>query len=249
MRRIITAAVFILTLYATTAVAQSFGDPMVATAIEGGSLQHAKALKAYNAALALENTALLQMGQDFRMEIDLQREFEQYLQGHLVDFVGLAMSMYGIYLEAKKTLDLTSDVLEILGKAPANSLAVGMHPQKNQMYIQVVNSSIDVIKEVLKMFSNKHPMTEQDRVHAANRIREKCRAMNRNLACLVAYLNCTTMEDIAFYILNKAKYFNRKTIKDIAWQRHEIWVQKYQKSTQKPGDYGFDQDVNIIINH
>lgn len=238
----------VLSLLPTVAALAGVGDPVVSSAILEESKRRKKVIRTYIGGQLLENKMLYEMGQNIRAEVDLQREFLEYLNG-VHDFIGIGMELYAIYTEIKRTKDLISDIGKILSEAPTNSLAVAMHPNQNQMYLAVINSSLDVAKEIIMVFSNKHPQTEQDRFRSANRIRLKCRAMNKNLAALACYLQSTTITDIVHLILHKAKYYDRKRMHEIAKARRKMWEYNFRKSMRRVDEaVELPEMVDDIIN-
>lgn len=154
---------------------------------------------------------------------DLQREFNDYLDGFRT-VVSYAAQVYGLYYEVGRTVEHVSDLMSQVGDAPANAVAVAFSGRKNNIYRQVIYGSVELVNDIRLVCMSGNKMTEQERMEVAFGIRPKLRTLNRNLVRLCRAVKYTTLNDVWLEIDERASR-QAPDKADIAESAHKRWRQ------------------------
>lgn len=176
-------------------------NPTLAAAIVVASNQAEKALKAQLAAQGLMTEGHVFIGREVNATTNFQREFNKYLD-EFHDVIWTAAELYGTYNEIQKTTKLVSRISTVLSKQPENSLAVMLTPNNN-IYTDIIQTSLKVGQEIYSACLTKDKRTEQDRNEILNRVRLRIRDVNKKLQRLEILLRYTTLERVWYNLIGK----------------------------------------------
>ena len=162
------------------------------------------------------------LGHEVQAINELQREFNDYLDS-FQESISTAAELYGIYLEIKRTVNLSKQVTSILANAPTNAIAVMLKPNTSGLYGAILNTSLEAAQDLYNACISKKKLTEQDRNKMLATARLKIRKVNSNLAKLVIVLKYTTFEDLWYSVRTHAKYINRERKHAIIERCYDDW--------------------------
>lgn len=181
-----------------------------------------KTLAAQNAAQLLMTEGHVFVGREVKSTVDFQKQFLEYLDMEK-DIITAAAQLYGIYTEVKQVTESINDITHILASAPANAIAVTLTPGRNRLYTQIYTTAAKVAGDIYDVCLKKEKRTEQDRNRTLDRIRKNLNKMNKNLQQLALYLRYTTLQDVLDNILDRARYCDPDTKREIADRAFRRW--------------------------
>lgn len=176
-------------------------NPSLAAAVELASNQAEKALKAQLKAQGLMTEGHVFIGREVKATKDFQQEFNKYLD-RFHDVVWTAAELYGTYNEIQKTTRYVSSISHILADQPTNSIALMLTPDNN-IYTDLINTSLKVGQEIYSACLTKDKRTEADRNEILDRIRKRIRDVNKKLQRLEILLRYTTLERVWYNLLDR----------------------------------------------
>ena len=161
-------------------------------------------LKAQERAMLLETTGHIWIKEEMEATYDIQKKFNDYLDSFR-NIVCFAAQIYGFYHEIDylvKNMDKLGDQLEA---HPTNSLAVALTPRRNQIYRDILLTSLDICNDIRQVCLSDVKMTEKERIEIIFGIRPKLKKMNQSIARLTRAVKYTSLLDVWAEIDERAK--------------------------------------------
>ena len=203
MRKILLSLLFLLTLpFVQPMKAQV--DPTLAGMIFIYTDKAEKQLKAQERAMLLESTGHIWIKEEMEETTNIQRKFNEYLDSFR-DIVCFAAQIYGFYHEIDYLATNLGNLTKQMEKSPGNSLAVALTPRKNQLYRDVILTSVDICNDIRLVCLSETKMTEKERIEIVFSIRPKLKKMNKTIATLVRAVKYTSLLDVWDEIAENAK--------------------------------------------
>ena len=177
-------------------------DPARAAAIDVASELEKKALNAQYKVQMLQSTGHIWTRQEVDAVTDFQKEFNDYVST-FNSLLTYAAEIYGIYYD----INSLANTLQWLGREidnhPENAFAVALSTRKNNIYMKVLKSGVDVAMDVRQfMMSTKGKATEAQRL---------CR-----------YIRYTSFNDLWREITGR--HYTPTSKKDVAVRCHQDWM-------------------------
>ena len=190
-------------------VSASVPNEVLAAWIVKMSHESRDALKSHKEVQILVAEGHVFIGREVQATNEFLREFNNYLDT-FHDAISLAAELYGTFLEIQRTKKLVGEVTSTLSSAPANSLAVMLSPNKNGIYGDIINTSLEVGQDIYNACLSKQKRTEQDRNVILSRVRLKIKKVNSMLAKLVTFLIYTSLEDIWHNVTERYQFMDKE---------------------------------------
>lgn len=159
------------------------------------------AKKQYNAqqeAMAAETTGHIWLKEEIDKTKDFQAEFDKYLNSFR-GVLSYAAQIYGFYYEINNLTKNMSHLIDQIGDAPANAIAVALHRKRNDIYVDVINHSVGIVNTIRQVCLDTK-MTESERVQLVFSIRPKLKVLNSKLSMLAKLVHCTTLAQVWYGI-------------------------------------------------
>lgn len=163
-----------------------------------------KELKAQERAMLLESTGHIWIKEEMKATYDIQKKFNDYLDSFR-DVVCFAAQIYGFYHEIDYLVTNMNKLGDQLDKHPTNSLAVALTPRQNQLYREILLTSLDICNDIRQVCLGEMKMTEKERIEIIFSIRPKLKKMNRTISLLTRAVKYTSLLDVWDEIVENAK--------------------------------------------
>lgn len=163
-----------------------------------------KELKAQERAMLLESTGHIWIKEEMKATYDIQKKFNDYLDSFR-DVVCFAAQIYGFYHEIDYLVTNMNKLGDQLDKHPTNSLAVALTPRQNQLYREILLTSLDICNDIRQVCLGEMKMTEKERIEIIFSIRPKLKKMNRTISILTRAVKYTSLLDVWDEIVENAK--------------------------------------------
>ncbi len=130
--------------------------------------------------------------------MNYQKQFNAYLDT-MRCMIAYAAQTYGFYVEISRLIENMGKLSRQIGDAPSNVLAVAIHNHRNDIYFQLLNQGLGIIKTVRNVCVDKK-MTEKQRIELVFSIRPQLQAMNKTLVMLTKLVKCTNLAQVWYGI-------------------------------------------------
>ena len=161
-------------------------------------------LKAQERAMLLESTGHIWIKEEMQGTYDVQKKFNDYLDS-FHDVICFAAQIYGFYHEIDNLVTNMNKLGDQLDKHPSNSLAVALTPRRNQLYREILLTSLDICNDIRQVCLSNVKMTEKERIEIIFNIRPKLKKMNKSMARLTRAVKYTSLLDVWDEIAENAK--------------------------------------------
>lgn len=195
-------------------------DPVLAGMILAYTEKAEQELKNQEKIMLLMSTGHVWTKEEVEATIDLQREFNNYLD-NFRSIICYAAQIYGFYHEITQLTDNMGGLVSQLEAHPANGLAVALSAKRNKIYRELIMNSIEIVNDIRTVCLSDNKMTENDRMEVVFGIRPKLKTMNRQLRQLTRAVKYTSMGDVWLEIDENARppAADKKGIADAAKRR------------------------------
>ena len=202
--------------------AQAGIDPARAAAIDLASELEKKALDTQYKVQMLQATGHIWTRQEVDAVTDFQKEFNDYIST-FNNLLTYAAEIYGIYYDVNSLAGTLSWLNREIGNHPENAFAVALSTRKNNIYMKVLNTGIDVAMDIRQIvMDTKGKATEAQRMEALGNIRPKLRKLDREIRILCKYIRYTSMNDLWREITGR--HYTPTSRKDVAIRCHQDWM-------------------------
>lgn len=179
-------------------------DPGLTAMIYAYTDKAEKELKAQERAMTLESTGHIWIKEEMQATYDIQKKFNDYLDSFR-DVVCFAAQIYGFYHEIDYLVKNMNKLGDQLEAHPTNSLAVALTPRQNQIYRDILLTSLDICNDIRQVCLSSTKMTEKERIEIVFNIRPKLKKMNKSIARLTRAVKYTSLLDVWEEIAENAK--------------------------------------------
>lgn len=202
--------------------AQAGIDPARAAAIDLASELEKKALDTQYKVQMLQATGHIWTRQEVDAVTDFQKEFNDYIST-FNNLLTYAAEIYGIYYDVNSLAGTLSWLNREIGNHPENAFAVALSTRKNNIYMKVLNTGIDVAMDIRQIvMDTKGKATEAQRMEALGNIRPKLRKLEKEIRILCKYIRYTSMNDLWREITGR--HYTPTSRKDVAIRCHQDWM-------------------------
>lgn len=188
-----------------------------------------KMYKAQAAVQGLEATNHIWLNSETKAIYDLQKEFNDYVS----TFRGVivyAAQIYGFYYEIDNLVDNMQTLTKQIGDAPANPFAVALSARRNDIYVDIIQTSTGIINNIQQACMG-HKMTEKERIDLIFDIRPRLQKLNIQLRRLNKLCKYTNMTDVWREITGRTR--NRQDKSEIIRQSFIDWRNNGRKISPK----------------
>ena len=214
--------IIILFLAFLPSCAQAGIDPARAAAIDLASELEKKALDTQYKVQMLQATGHIWTRQEVDAVTDFQKEFNDYIST-FNNLLTYAAEIYGIYYDVNSLAGTLSWLNREIGNHPENAFAVALSTRKNNIYMKVLNTGIDVAMDIRQIvMDTKGKATEAQRMEALGNIRPKLRKLEKEIRILCKYIRYTSMNDLWREITGR--HYTPTSRKDVAIRCHQDWM-------------------------
>jgi len=161
-------------------------------------------LKAQERAMLLESTGHIWIKEEMKETYDIQKKFNDYLDSFR-NVVCFAAQIYGFYHEIDYLVKNMNKLGDQLEAHPTNSLAVALTPRQNQIYRDILLTSLDICNDIRQVCLSNVKMTEKERIEIVFNIRPKLKKMNKSISRLTRAVKYTSLLDVWEEIDERAK--------------------------------------------
>ena len=164
-----------------------------------------KAKSQYNTqmtTMALETEGHVWLKQEVEETKNYQQQFDQYISTFR-GILAYAAQVYGFYYEINHLSENMGKLTQQIGETPVNAIAVALHKNRNDIYVNIINQSIGIVNTIRQVCIDTK-MTEKQRAELVFTIRPQLQNMNHQLAMLTKLVRCTTMAQVWYAIEQKA---------------------------------------------
>lgn len=137
------------------------------------------------------------------------KEFDDYLNDFR-NIIAYAAQAYGFYYEIHTLCDNMGDLTRQIGDTPVNAIAVALHNKRNDIYVDLGNTCVGVVKIIKDCITQK--MNEEDRLKLVLSIRPKLKQVNNKLFLLIKLIKYTNMGLVWNEIVQGTKPHNRDKV-------------------------------------
>lgn len=137
-----------------------------------------------------------------RQEVEETKNYQQQFDRYLSTFRGIisyAAQVYGFYYEINHLTENMERLSHQIGETPANAVAVALHRNRNDIYVDIINRSIGIVNTIRQVCIDTK-MTEKQRIELVFSIRPQLQQMNHKLAMLTKLVRCTNMSQVWYGI-------------------------------------------------
>ena len=202
--------------------AQAGIDPARAAAIDLASELEKKALDTQYKVQMLQATGHIWTRQEVDAVTDFQKEFNDYIST-FNNLLTYAAEIYGIYYDVNSLAGTLSWLNREIGNHPENAFAVALSTRKNNIYMKVLNTGIDVAMDIRQIvMDTKGKGTEAQRMEALGNIRPKLRKLDKEIRILCKYIRYTSMNDLWREITGR--HYTPTSRKDVTIRCHQDWM-------------------------
>ena len=160
-----------------------------------------KAKSQYNTQLetmAVETEGHVWLKQEVEATKNYQQQFDRYISTFR-GIISYAAQVYGFYYEINHLTENMGRLSHQIGKTPVNAVAVALHRNRNDIYVDIINRSVGIVNTIRQVCIDTK-MTEKQRIELVFSIRPQLQQMNRKLAMLTKLVRCTTMAQVWYEI-------------------------------------------------
>ena len=160
-----------------------------------------KAKKQYNTQLetmAVETEGHIWLKQEVEETKNFQKQFDNYISTFR-GIISYAAQIYGFYYEINHLSENMGKLSHQIGETPVNAIAVALHRNRNDIYVDIINKSIGIVNTIRQVCIDTK-MTEKQRIELVFSIRPQLQQMNHQLAMLTKLVRCTTMAQVWYGI-------------------------------------------------
>lgn len=208
--RIITMILVFITLMMTGNEARAQGsDPGLAALVEIYKGKAERMYKAQEGVMALETTNHIWLNSETQAIYDLQKEFNEYISAFRGVIV-YAAQVYGFYYEIDNLIGNMTTMSHEIGDNPTNPFAVALSARRNDIYIQIIQTTSGIINNV-RVACIGPKMTERERIELIFDIRPRLQKLNVQLRKLNKMLRYTNMADVWREIVGRTHDRNSKS--------------------------------------
>ena len=211
--------VLLLLILSGSLRAQSI-DPTLAAMIALYTEKAENTLKSQEEAMLLESTGHVWIKEEVDGTLQLQKEFNDYLD----TFHGIivyAAQIYGFYHEIDRMVDNMGKLTEQIGRSPGNAVAVALSANRNRVYRQAILQSVEIVNDIRMVCLSDVKMTEKERTEIFFGVRPKLKEMNRTLQRLVRAVKYTSLADVWNEISGNQP--DKADIEDISKESFRRW--------------------------
>lgn len=201
---------------------QAQNDPVLAGMILLYTDKAQKELKNQEKVMMLQTTGHIWTKEEVQATVDLQREFNKYLDSFR-SIVFYAAQIYGFYHEISRLTDNMEDFTRQVSRSTTNALAVALSTERNRIYRELMLGSVEIVNDIRMACLAENKMTERERMEIVFGIRPKLKLMNTKLQRLTKAVKYTTMSDIWYEIDEGARPVADK--RDIVEAAKRRWKQ------------------------
>ena len=201
---------------------QAQNDPVLAGMILLYTDKAQKELKNQEKVMMLQTTGHIWTKEEVQATVDLQREFNKYLDSFR-SIVCYAAQIYGFYHEISRLTDNMEDFTRQVSRSTTNALAVALSTERNRIYRELMLGSVEIVNDIRMACLAENKMTERERMEIVFGIRPKLKLMNTKLQRLTKAVKYTTMSDIWYEIDEGARPVADK--RDIVEAAKRRWKQ------------------------
>ena len=134
------------------------------------------------------------------------KEFDDYLNDFR-NIIAHAAQAYGFYYEISTLCNNMGDLTRQIGDTPVNAIAVALHNNRNDIYLDLGNTCVGVVKIIKDCITKK--MDEEDRLKLVLSIRPKLKQVNNKLFLLIKLVKYTNMGLVWNKIVQGTRPHNR----------------------------------------
>lgn len=188
--------VFAIFMFPVKSVAQI--DPGLASMI---LMYTDKAKKQYNSqieTMGAQTAGHIWLNEEVKATKDYQKQFDEYISTFR-NIISYAAQIYGFYYEINNLTENMQKLSHQIGDTPVNAIAVALHRNRNDIYVDIINRSVGILNNVRQVCLDKK-MTEKQRVELVFSIRPQLQQMNHQLGMLTKLVRCTTMAQVWYEI-------------------------------------------------
>lgn len=221
MRKIAILILFLASVFRPTEVLALI-DPARAAAIDVASELEKKALNAQYKVQMLQSTGHLWVRQEVDAVTDFQKEFNDYVST-FNNLLTYAAEIYGIYYDVNSLANTLQWLGREIDNHPENAFAVALSTRKNNIYMKVMKSGVDVAMDIRQfLMSTKGKATEAQRMKILGAIRPKLRQLDKESKILCKYIRYTSINDLWREITGR--HYTPTSKKDVAIRCHQDWM-------------------------
>ena len=220
--RLFTIIILFLVLMLHPTEALALIDPARAAAIDVASELEKKSLDAQYKVQLLQSTGHLWTRQEVDAVTDFQKEFNDYVST-FNSLLTYAAEIYGIYYDVNSLANSLMWLGREIDYHPENAFAVALSTRKNNIYMKVMKSGVDVAMDIRQfLMSTKGKATEAQRMKILGAIRPKLRNLDREIKILCKYIRYTSINDLWREITGR--HYTPTSRKDVAIRCHQNWM-------------------------
>lgn len=219
--KILTIAITLL-CFPFVGLTESFAqgsDPGLVAIIEMYKDKEQRMYKAQESVMLVESANHIWLEEETSAIYDLQKEFNSYISTFRSTIV-FAAQMYGFYYEINNLLQNMNTITRQINEAPSNPFAVALSARRNNIYIDIVQTSTGIINNVRQACVGTK-MTEKERIELIFDIRPRLQKLNVKLKKLSKYLKYTNMSDVWREVQGRTRHRGEKS--DIIRQSFADW--------------------------
>lgn len=194
-RRIKKKIILLVFLLASTIALHAQGsDPGLAALVEVYKDKAEKMYKAQESIMSLETANHIWLNSETQAIYDLQKDFNEYISAFRGVIV-YAAQIYEFYYEIDNLVGNMSTMAREIGDNPENPFAVALSARRNDIYIQIVQTTSGIINNV-RVACIGPKMNEKERLELIFDIRPRLQKLNAQLRKLNKMLKYTNMADV-----------------------------------------------------
>ncbi len=170
-------------------------DPVLAGMILAYTNKAKKELKQQEQMMLLETTGHIWIKEEVEGTTDLQKEFNNYLDG-FHSIISYAAQIYGFYHEIDRLIEHLGTFSAQLNRQTTNALAVALSSNRNKIYREIIINSVEIVNDIRQVCLSDTKMTEKQRIEILFDIRPKLKSMNKKLKRLIRAVKYTSLADV-----------------------------------------------------
>ena len=216
-------ALFVILLFQTVKIAAQV-DPTLSSMILLYTDKAKSELKWQKRVMEMETTGHIWLKEEWDGTTKIQKRYNAYLD-EFRSIIVYASEIYGFYHEISRMTQSMGELTDQLSAHPDNALAVALSSNRNTIYRELIQTSVDIVNDIRMVCLSDIKMTEKERVEIVFAIRPKLRAMNNKLRRLTRAVKYTTLGDVWREIEDAA--YKPKSKKEIAQRCLNRWKRQY----------------------
>ena len=226
MRKFLLFTIVAILAIMVHAPAQAIGisyDPARDLTIKKLQKMATKTVLAQSAVQELEETGYKNTEKEIRAATDFQQDFKEYLDSFR-NILSAAAELYGVYYEVTVTAKRMKELSKVVAESPTNVMAAAFSARRNKAYVNLVNTSLNIIMDIRKVCFERSMTTEWERKKILTGIRPKLRKFNRELGILTLVIRYTSFSDTLGDIVTRANRIDPTTRRNILARCKEDWI-------------------------